>query len=359
MRAILAQSVIISMGEQPMLKDHLAPLIDKIFDKVSNAGESFFADSFSPAVMAAAAIDCRADTASLENAKEVLFPAETSAQAGADIARLFTNWRTETPPRIPSLLMLAADHFGIDRESPAFQTALLAGIAAETPHPNPYHSPYHFREVVAAMMRLCHVHNATHDEKMTPNDIALCLATAAAHDLKHDGGTNLRDGVRIPAFLELRAIEALKPLAKVCGLSDRDIDDMATLIHVTDISGADSLRAGLRKIMSGQPEAVFPVEFARLAADKRLQNMAAMMSDADLTPSLATTHAFNRGTAQLLYKENPAIAVASFDKGLIFFIETVIGGTFVSDSGKTVGNQAMGAILHKARLNARKDPAPK
>lgn len=342
-----------------MLKDHLAPLIDKVFDKLSTAGESFFADSFSPAVMAATAMDCIADTTSLENSKKVLFPAKIDAHTGMDIATLFTDWRTEQAPCIPSLLMLAADHFGIDKKSPAFQTALLAGVAAETPHQNPYHSPDHFREVVAAMMRLCHVHNASHADKMTPNDIAICLATAAAHDLKHDGGTNMRDNVRIPAFLELKAIEALKPLAKICGLPDRDVNDMATLIHVTDIGGADSLRAGLRKIMSGQQDVTFPVEFAALAADKRLQNMAAMMSDADLTPSLATTHAFNRGTALLLYKENPAIAVASFDKGLIFFIETVIGSTFVADSGKAVGNQAMSAILHRARLNARKDPAPK
>lgn len=346
-----------------MPKDPFAPLIDRAFAKASESGESFFAASFPPAVMAKAAADCRADSASdaalLQEAKKILFPAEITAQAGADIARLFTGWRAGKPPRIPSLLMLAAGHFGIDKESPAFQTALLAGIAAETPHPNPYHSPHHFREVVAAMMRLCHVHNATHAEKMSANDITLCLATAAAHDLKHDGGTNLRDGLRVPAFLERKAIEALKPLARICGLAERDIDDMATLILVTDISGADSLRADLRRILSGEPGAVFPTDFARLAADKRLQNMAAMMSDADLTPSLATTHAFNRCTARLLYKENPAIAVASFDKGLIFFIETVIGGSFVSDSGKAVGNQAMAAILCKARLNDRKNPAPK
>jgi 3'5'-cyclic nucleotide phosphodiesterase len=294
--------------------------------------------------------------------------------SGDALAALFDIWRKD-PPSTAAVISVAAETLGIGPATPALKAALMAGIAADVDPGHAYHNTSHFREVVSSMARLLTVNNeiastgATGAELLDGPDMAKCLLAAAAHDLLHDGTNNTAGGVHTRYRLEDKAIAAAEPLMALAGMKPRDIEDVRVMVRVTDIS-KDSAGFSPHELLRQSYAVTFEdidvekrlsaKELARLNKDDTLLLMAALMSDADLTPSAATNYDFSRRQTTLMNKENPAIA--DTDASLAGFLKHMVGGSFTSAAGKKAGQTALDTIYKDTLAKVpQKDPksAPK
>lgn len=343
-------------------------MFDSILNQIFIQEDCLFANSFNRAVLytrgSALAEKLHDDIQKLHTADDILFPTLGAAGLpetfGQKISKTLSDWR-HNPPSIPALICIAAEHFGIPAESEALQAALMAGIAAEMPHPNAYHNTDHFREVTAAVIRLCHAHNQLAAAPLSAEDIAKMLLAAAGHDLLHDGKDNMLNGVHTQYRLENKAIGALEPFMSISGMAEMNREDIRALIRITDISapaGKSSPRQTLKNLIESQASAI-PAELAPLAQNKKLVAMAAMMSDADLSASTAGDISFTRMINALLSRENPKISPT--DESFVGFVSDVVGGRFLSPAGRALSQTSLEAILSAARSSktrAAKGPNP-
>ncbi|MEZ0261424.1 MAG: hypothetical protein ACAH80_10470 [Alphaproteobacteria bacterium] len=350
-------------------------LIDAIELLKGEDDTSFAASIAKPALLssakdALAAFD--ADVLRVKREGAVLFA--SPAASGDALAALFDIWRKD-PPSTAAVISVAAETLGITPSTPALKAALMAGIAADVDPGHAYHNTSHFREVVSSMARLLTVNNemavsgAKGTQLLDSDDMAKCLLAAAAHDLLHDGTNNTAGGMYTRYRLEDKAIAAAEPFMALAGMKPRDVEDVRVMVRVTDIS-RDS--AGFSPhVMLRQAYAVTfedidvekrlsAKELSRLNKDDTLLLMAALMSDADLSPSAATSYDFSRRQTTLMNKENPAIK--DTDASLASFLKSMMGGSFTSAAGKQAGQAALDTIYKDAIAKVpQKDskPAPK
>jgi len=350
-----------------MSKQHLIDVIELL----KAEDDTSFANSVAKPALLASARDTLAafdaDVLRVKREGAVLF---ASPAAGGDaLAALFDIWRKD-PPSTAAVITVAAETLGIDPATPALKAALMAGIAADVDPGNAYHNTSHFREVVSSMARLLTVNNemavsgAKGTELLDGKDMAKCLLAAAAHDLLHDGTNNTAAGVHTRYRLEDKAFGAADLLMQLSGMKSRDIEDVRVIIRVTDISRDSAgfsphalLKQAYAETFEGL-DAEKPLrtkELSRLGKDDTLLLMAALMSDADLTPSAATAYDFSRRQTTLMNKENPAIA--DTDASLAGFLKHMMGGSFTSAAGKKAGQAALDTIYKDAVAKVpQKDP---
>lgn len=280
---------------------------------------------------------------------------------GHDYARQFARWR-DAPPSMPSVLAAAAGALGIDAAEPALLAAALVSFAADVPLNNAYHDNSHFREVTTMMAVYCGVNQQLAAQgvpdvvALSGNDMAKCLLAALAHDLLHDGTGNTVNDVHIPYRLEDRAIAAIEPFMQLAGMSDTDRAEVAALIRVTDVSapkGEMSPHKVLRKLLAGDPVSV-PLALVPVALDKRLQAMAALMSDADLAPSAATNYITSRKQLQRVVAENPALPAT--DQSLAGFLAFVVEKEFSSPAAKHHSQTSLDQLVHKTDARIKLPP---
>lgn len=323
--------------------------VTSYFKNISDMIDQLPAFAFSKQDMRAAAHQAEKnihhDLARLEKNAAVLFPQQAADTSGAAMADLFHAWRAD-PVSIQSLAVFAARKSGLDMADKKMTALLLVACAADVPNNNPFHGNHHFREVTASMARLCAVSGT-----LTKDEIFDCLIAAAAHDLDHDGKGN----GPVQWRLEQKAIDAAKVLMTAAGMGETEQARIDAMIRVTDVSGNPSPHHIMQDLARGKDTAV-PVEMAALKADKKLLQMAAMMSDADLTPSSGTTRPFNDIVSGLLQQENPMIVPGHAN--LRFFFNVIMGGGFSSDVGKSLSQKDFNNVLKTAEEPV-KHPAPK
>lgn len=337
-------------------------LIDAI-EALKTQDDAYYASSIAkPDILSSAKKTLAAFDADVERVKRegaVLFASPPAS--GDALAALFDIWRKD-PPSTAAVITAAAQTLGIDETTPAFKAALMAGIAADVDPGHAYHNTSHFREVTCSMARLLGVNNelaasgANGAELLDGNAMAKCLLAAASHDLLHSGGNNTVAGVHQRYRLEDKAIGAAIPFMQLAGLRKRDIEDVRAMIRVTDIS-KDATGFSPHKLLREIHAEAFegaeivkplprPKELARLGKDHTLLLMAALMSDADLTPSAATAYDFSRRQTTLMHAENPDIK--DNDAALAGFLKYLVGGSFTSAAGKTAGQAALDGIYKDA-----------
>lgn len=303
------------------------------------------------------------DREMLEQDYAFLFGDHTESFAGENgqkLATLFDKWRdADRAPSIPSIVLMAKKHLGIDEEDPCFQAALMTGIAAEIEVDNPYHDNHHFREIVTAALRLVNTTNqmSTQGEALYIDtaEVSKILLTAAAHDLNHDGTGNTVDGVHQQYRLEQKSIDTIKPFMKAAFMSVEDQKDVEAIIRVTDVSapqGGKSPHMHLKTMVhdletKGQIDSSSaPSELSRLATNPLLLQSAAILSDADLSPSAATTYDFNEKMTHALHGENHAIVAKP--ETTKFFCSVLVGGSFTSKAGRKQSQTALNAMVGTA-----------
>ncbi|MDE1153260.1 MAG: hypothetical protein PW788_12050 [Micavibrio sp.] len=355
-----------------------------IIKGISAQDDSFFAATVNKQdLLQQSAKDLQNIAADIERVRRegaVLFTPSTNGaeKDGATLAAAFDGWRAN-PPSIAALVFVAAEVFGIEKDGPGFKTAVMAGLAADTPHgDNTYHNTNHFREVTAAMIRLVAAGNAlaaagdTQAQLLEGNDVAKCIIAAASHDLLHDGkGNNPPGGAYKKYLLEDIAIAAAEPFAKLAGMAPADFEDIRVMIRVTDVSSDRALPMAerdpsphtiLRQIYAethGQRDGVLknfavPPELAALTTNPKLLDMAAKMSDADLSPSAATTFEFSRQRTTEMSVEDPQM-VKDNAMSLVMFGKFVMDGKFTSTTAETVGKKSLQSIFNKAAAKAEEE----
>lgn len=278
---------------------------------------------------------------------------------GHALAALFTRWR-EDPPALATLVMVMAEKLQIDVQEQALVAALMAAFAADVPVRNAYHDNAHFREVTAIMGLYCQAHNklaATGSAlKLEGKDIAKCLLAACAHDLHHDGTGNTQDGVHKPYRLEDKAIAAIAPFMDLAGMSEKDKRDIEVMIRITDTSAPASGTSPhklLRQLVKGQQAAKLPAELGALETDEKLRVMAAMMSDADLTPSAGLNYINMRKQSRRLAAETPGF-VAS-DPNMARFLDHVVEKEFLSAAAKRISQPCLDDVYKKVTQRIERD----
>lgn len=271
------------------------------------------------------------------------------AQTGEDIACIFNDWRQD-PPSIAALVSVAAQDLALDPESTLLAAVMLAALAADIPYHHPYHDNHHFREVTAMMACYCRRtlnppgFTSADAPLLSSGDIAKCLLAAVAHDLHHDGGSNGVAGQHRAYRLEDRAIQALRPLMTLAGVSIADQTEVETLIRITDTSappGGISPHHILAQLWRHEDVSV-PDILLPLAHDRRLQHMAALMSDADLAPSAGLTYSFAMAQTRRLARE--AEGFAATDHSLLGFLDHVMKGRFLSPAALALSQPQLDAI---------------
>jgi len=359
-------------------------ILADIIKDIAAQGDSFFATTLGKQELlqqgGKTAQNIAADIERVRHEGAVLFTPSTNGaeKDGAALAATFEAWRAN-PPSTTALMFVAADVFGIEKDSPGFKTAVMTSIAADTQHgDNAYHNTNHFREVTAAMIRLVAAGNAlaaTGDKQaqlLEGNDVAKCLIAAASHDLLHDGkGNNPPGGAYKKYLLEDIAIGAAEPFAKLAGMASADFEDIRVMIRVTDVSSNRALPMAerdpsphtiLREIYAtahGQRTDVaksyaVPPELEALTRNPKLLDMAAKMSDADLSPSAATTFEFSRQRTTEMSVEDPQM-VKDNAMSLVMFGKFVMDGKFTSTTAETVGKKSLQSIFNKAAAKAEEE----
>lgn len=278
---------------------------------------------------------------------------------GAKLADLFQDWRdADRAPSICSILLAVSDQHDIDQNSPVFQAALLTGIAADITLDNPYHDNNHFREVVAATVRIINTNNelfATETKDVIwigPQTAAKVLLAAAGHDLNHDGTGNSQGGEHQQYRLEQQSIDTMMPFMQAVGLDDETVEDVQVIIRVTDVSTTENgtsphayMKQAAKTAQSGEDidRESLPEDLRKLATDKMLLQIASILSDADLSPSAATTYDFNQRMSELLQKEIPGMKVGPSSTD--FFCKFIVGGEFTSIAGKAQSQSSLTNIM--------------
>lgn len=305
------------------------------------------------------------DMARIRDDAGVIFATATgdqAAMAGHDLAHLFTKWRRK-PPSTVALILVAAAHFGIAPDNEKLQAAIMAGLAAEVTLDNPYHNNSHFREVTTMMARFCNMNNLLARQGdartllLTPDDIALCLTAAAAHDLLHTGKSNSPDGPgsHQQYLLERQSVAALAPFLALAHLPVAEGARLETMILITDATADEGKKAPhkiLRQIVEtadGNPPAdaaPVPPELEPLVHDRKLRVMASLMSDSDLGPSAGTNYLFNKEQSRILHEELPFVTPT--DASAIGFLDFMMERKFLSPAAQAIAQYAMTDIFTKA-----------
>lgn len=157
---------------------------------------------------------------------------------GERASTVFHRWETQGAPGMPALVIRAAEFFGIS--GPDRLCALLASaILAEVPNNLQYHGNIHYRKVLFHAIRLAAVHNRLFrgmERELSSDSVAALMIAACIHDLGHEGGDNLRDGVYTPGAMELRSCGIARPYLEATGLPREMLGDIETAVFCTDIT---------------------------------------------------------------------------------------------------------------------------
>jgi hypothetical protein len=139
------------------------------------------------------------------------------------------------------------------------------------------------------------------------------------------------------------------------------------MIRVTDISTINNgmsphkyLREIFNETVHGVPRTALhkslpaPAGLEALTTDSRLRVMAAMLSDADLSPSAATDYDFGRKMTKVFSVEMPAV-IKDSDQTLAGFIAFVTEKQFTSAAGNYLSRGALEAIFTEASIRAERE----
>ena len=236
--------------------------------------------------------------------------------SGENLANLYIDWRARDV-KTSSLIAHVQEEFGIPSRTPFLTHLFTVAAAADAPVALPFHNQHHTREVTAAMIMLLKQHRLFMQPQLDAQDICTCLIAAMAHDLGHLGRPNKHPHENEDT--------ALRMLARTVSIDKNDFDDIRRIIHATVIK-------------------TYPVAPPRQPApSEKLQVMIDLLRDADLAPSLATTHAFNRQMSAALALEDPNVTPT--DENLRAFAAYALPNGFHSDAGRKCLSHAHGKML--------------
>lgn len=293
-----------------------------------------------------------------------------------------TTYHNGDRPSLPGLAMHHTDKLKIDRMSPEYAAMMMVALRAEmqTTVPEPaYHSRNHYIDVAAMAAILLQKNDemaaaGTGGVLLSPQDKALLLLTAIGHDLDHEGRGN-PPGLHY--FNETKSFNTLLPILQEAGLTQEDIARLHIILLTTSPNAPHAvLKEIVKAFREGEdPAAVFKKpadvktpdgetlgekfpELKILAEDRKLAQMAAILSDADLSGSGGMGMDSNMDNSLRLTKEVTAAGIHmdfTTDGARLFFLEHIIGKDgFASDAGRALMNGNFYRMQTLTRTNVAK-----
>jgi hypothetical protein len=228
----------------------------------------------------------------------------TPQETAEAFARIHVDdYRDDARPSLPALVAHHLDELGLAKDNPHYKAALLVATRAEvelatTPG---YHNKNHYADVTAQVAEFIKRNNELAEkgvrgaEKLSIEEMADSITAAVGHDLDHPGGKNALPGQKPGEFdplrLEERSFQALEPLLREAGLSEKAVGDIHTMIQTTSPDGPHAILKALSKqaLTGATPDwgklpkgGVLDEIRAKLEADPKILARSAILEDADL-----------------------------------------------------------------------------
>lgn len=300
------------------------------------------------------------DYARIAACADLLYDSDISG-FGRKTTDVFTLWEEEGGgPAMTAVIAQAVDNFGLDPESPCVKAAFFAAILAEIPNTLQYHGNEHYRKVLFHSIRLVSTHNHLFrdtNRAFSRDQIAILLAGSCVHDLGHEGGDNLRDGVYTPGQMEQYALNIAKPYFRALGVSDNDIGDIETIVFCTDITffaGDNSPCIRMKKIYKhyfwdDEREDVSMMMMGKLRRYEdrpRLVLMAMILHEADIATSAGLSYEQTvKETINIM--EERGVKTAG-PKTVLSFLREQLGETMFTEAGKQLYGEVMTDVIRHA-----------
>lgn len=287
------------------------------------------------------------------------------------------DYRQKGRPSLPALSKHHAEIMGLDDMD--YKALMLISVRAEMKsEASPeYHNKFHYLDVAAMTANLLEK-NAELAAKgeagavaLTPHEQALTQIAAVIHDLDHAGKSNPTDNL---TFNEQKSFKLAEPILRKAGLSKADCDVIQALLLSTS---PDVLTDEEGKRLYGPHEIIKAVvEAHRKGAepdmatidplngypalhklkDRRKAEMAAMLGDGDIYGSSCCLIA-NRKYSQLFAEEKKKAgenADLLSDEARKWFLDNIIGSTYLSYAAQVVADTSLRALRMKTESNIGK-----
>ena len=303
-----------------------------------------------------------ADYARVAEIYELLLGEEIAAY-GTRAAAVFSRWEDEGGgPTLPAMLVHAIEYFGLDVDSPGVRSVMISGIMAEIPNDLQYHGNEHYRKVLFHGIRLMATHNnlfKTEDPErvLGAGEIIAMLAASCIHDLGHEGGDNLRDGVYTPGQMEQIAFDIARSYYDEIGLDKDLMGQIETIVFCTDITffaGDNSPCIRMKKIYkhmfwddnSEDVSMMMMGKLRRYEDNPRLVLMAMMLHEADVGTSAGLSYEHTvKETINII--EERGLKTAGPGTVLAFLREQ-LGETMFTESAKQIFGPVMAIVIEQA-----------
>lgn len=258
---------------------------------------------------------------------------ENGASNTERLANFFLACRSGANPPLWNMVKTVFNE--IEKTTGSIQLAPLktACVEAEKHSNNPYHNEHHNREVtlVTSLLLLKHITDGNEDG-FTARDARNLIMAAAVHDLGHDGGGNIVNGVHNPLRLELQALNLAANLWKDQDVTKEDLRFIQACIEPTDISSSEKIvspRSSLVETFNGASSK------ASVYNNKMWRTAAAMLSDADLAISAALSPDLFAVNSMMVEEETKG-AVPATKASAKYFLDRVVSPFPLSSEGRVL-----------------------
>lgn len=303
-----------------------------------------------------------ADYARVEKLAELLFGIDI-ANYGEQASAIFKSWdQGDGGPSLPALQAYAIEHFNLPLDGAPTRAAVMAALLAEVPNNLLYHGNAHYRKVMFHTLRLMASQidgNFPYQPLLYSDDLMKLLVAAAIHDLGHEGGDNLRDGVYTPGYMEQKAFEQACPYFDALNLDKDFARDVEALIFCTDITftaGDNSPCVLMKKIykhffLGGLPlgqdiENMLIGKMRRFEDNPRLSIMAMLLHEADIATSAGLTYEQSKIETVKIMRERGLDTAGP--KVLLKFLVEQLNGTMITPAAQQIFGGQMDLIMKQA-----------
>ncbi len=297
---------------------------------------------------------------------DLLFGEDVSAY-GARATAVFNRWEQEGGgPSLPVMLAHAAEYFNLPEDSPAMRGAMMAAILAEVPNGLQYHGNEHYRKVLFHTIRLLVTHQSSdfpYQPILNRDDLVKMLIAATIHDLGHEGGDNLREGMYTPGYMEQQAFDIARPYFEALGLERDFWGEIETVIFCTDITffaGDNSPCVRMKKIyrhffMGGvEDEDVESMMIGKLRLfeeNQKLAVMAMMLHEADIATSAGLSYEQSKIESINIMEERGVRNAGP--KTLLRFLTEQLDGRMMTPAAQKLFSGEMSIIMQQAEDDIR------
>lgn len=280
---------------------------------------------------------------------------------GPQATAVFSRWEKEGGgPSLPAVVVHAIESFGLPIEAPIVRAAFLSAILAEYPNGLQYHGNEHYRKVLFHGIKLISVHNRLFggtERAFGAEQIGALLTASCVHDLGHEGGDNLRDGVYTPGQMEQRALNISRPYLLALGIDEDLIGDIETIVFCTDITffaGDNSPCIRMKKIYrhyfwedDREDVATMMIGKLRRYEDRPLLVLMAMiLHEADIATSAGLSYEQTiKETISIM--EERGVKTAG-PKTVLAFLREQLGETMFTEAGKQLYGKVMAQVIRQA-----------